>query len=288
MKKAITLYCFDRILKSKEIDLHGCVKKAAEMGFDAIEFTDIIPPEGYTEAEYAEKLRETAAKENISISGYSVYADFINGSKGDLDAEIARIMRKVDVAGILGAETLRHDITSGFKRGERDMRGYNNMLGRFVEACRSITAYAASKKIRTCTENHGFFSQDSQRVEMLVNAVSDRNFGVQIDVGNFLCADEDPSFAVGHLAPYAFNVHLKDFIVKKDPAIDPGEGFFLSRGGAYLLGTVLGHGEVPLAQCVRALKREGYDGCLTLEFEGKEDLFYALEAGSRYIDRLIK
>ena len=33
-------------------------------------------------------------------------------------------------------------------------------------------------------------------------------------MGNFLCADEDPASAFARVAPYAYYVHAKDFIVK--------------------------------------------------------------------------
>ena len=71
-------------------------------------------------------------------------------------------------------------------------------------------------------ENHGFFCQDSDRVELLVNKVAHKNFGLLVDMGNFLCVDEDPAVAVGRCAPYAFNVHVKDFIKKSGEAAPYG------------------------------------------------------------------
>ena len=63
-------------------------------------------------------------------------------------------------------------------------------------------------------ENHGFYVQDSERVEKLYAAVDNKNFGLLTDMGNFLCADEDPASAFARVAPYAYYVHAKDFIVK--------------------------------------------------------------------------
>jgi sugar phosphate isomerase/epimerase len=137
------------------------------------------------------------------------------------------------------------------------------------------------------TENHGFFSQDSDRVELLVNTVASDNFGLLVDIGNFLCADENPSVAVGRCAPYAFYVHAKDFIVKSGADTNPGKSFFVSRGGNFLRGTVIGHGIVPVASCITALKKVGYDGVLSLEFEGPEDTEYALKNGLTYLKKLI-
>ena len=288
MKKSVTSYCFDRKLKSGELDLLQCVLCAAETGFDAIEFTDFMPPEGYSEREYAAVLREEADKNHIEISAFSVGAELLR-SDGTVSRDaVERVKSKVDVAAALGCRVMRHDVTRGFAPRGNGMKGFFSVKDRLAGACREITLYAAEKGVRTCVENHGFFCQDSDRVESLVNAVGNDNFGVLLDVGNFLCVDEDPVCAAGRLAPYAFNVHIKDFIVKDRPDVPPDDAFFMSRGGKYLLGTVPGHGSVPVAACVRALKRAGYDGYLTLEFEGREELFYALESGLKYIENVIK
>lgn len=95
-------------------------------------------------------------------------------------------------------------------------------------------------------ENHGFFFQDVDRVESLVTRVGHPNFGLLFDMGNFLCGDVEPSAALGRLAPFVRYVHAKDFIVKEGAGARPGRGFFRSRGGRYLRGTIIGHGEVPV------------------------------------------
>ena len=51
-------------------------------------------------------------------------------------------------------------------------------------------------------------------MEKLINTVNHPNFGWLCDMGNFLCADEDPAKSCGKAAPYVFYVHAKDFIVK--------------------------------------------------------------------------
>ena len=125
----------------------------------------------------------------------------------------------------------------------------------------------------------GFYVQDSERVEKLYAAVDNKNFGLLTDMGNFLCADEDPASAFARVAPYAYYVHAKDFIVKPFTDADPGEGSFRSRGGKYLRGTIVGHGNVPIKQCMYQLKRAGYDDCISIEFEGMEPVFDALRIG---------
>jgi sugar phosphate isomerase/epimerase len=202
-----------------------------------------------------------------------------------LEEEVAKTKKKVDIAALLGAKLMRHDAASGKFIEGREYRGFDSVVERLADGCRQITEYAAAKGIRTAVENHGFFAQDSDRVEKLVNTVAHPNFGLQVDMGNFLCADENPVTAVSRCAPYAFNAHAKDFLFKSGQE-DLPEGFFQTRGGNYIRGTVVGHGVVPVKQCVAILKRAGYDGYLTLEFEGMERNEDALKIGARYLRKL--
>ena len=174
-------------------------------------------------------------------------------------------------------------MAKGFKNPT--WKGYDSVVCELADACRKVTEYAAAKGIRTMTENHGYFSQDSLRVEKLINTVAHDNFGQLVDLGNFMCADEDPVTAVGRCAPYAFYVHAKDFIFKSGQEPEPGEGFFTTRGGNFLRGTIIGHGVVPVVQCLRALKRAGYDGWLSVEFEGMEDCLKGIEIGLKNLKR---
>lgn len=286
MKTSISSYSFSYMLSNEGETQLSIIKKAKDLGFDAIEFTDLQPPEDISEAEYAQAVKKAAKEVGIELSCYSVAADLLSGSDGDLEKEIERIKKKVDIAAALGVKLLRHDATFSFLNNDRGYNGFINVVDRLAEGCRRITEYAETKGIRTMVENHGFFCQDSERVELLVNKTAHRNFGLQLDVGNFMCVDEDPALAVGRCAPYAFNVHIKDFIFKSGQQGFPGDGFIHTRAGNYIRGTVVGHGAVPVRQCVDALKRIGYDGYLTLEFEGMERLDVALEAGFKYIKGL--
>ena len=42
---------------------------------------------------------------------------------------------------------------------------------------------------------------------------------------------------------------------------------------------------IPAAQCIRMFKKAGYEGYLSLEFEGMEDNITALKAGHAYLRR---
>ena len=277
MKFSVSSYSFQRLLNSgkyTQLDLIGVAK---EMGFDGIEFIDLMPTDGMSDLEYAKVLRDAAEKVGIEIVAYTIGADFL-GEKG-WEAEAQRLFGQVDVAEALGAKLMRHDATGGFKGEDAKYKSFDSALPILANGCRMVTEYAAKKGIATMVENHGYFCQDSVRVEKLVNEVANPNFGLLVDMGNFMCADDEPAKAVGTVAKYAKHVHAKDFHKKSGNGPDPGDGFFRTRGGDYLRGAVVGHGDVPVYQCVQTLKRSGYDGYVTIEFEGVEDNEWAIKTG---------
>jgi len=290
MKIAVSSYSFSALMQSEEMTQLDCIAKAKELGFEGIEFTDLRPPHGMPEKEYAEQLREESLRCGLPVVNYAIGADFLEAyyRDGSAGAEIERVCRQADIAVLLGAPLMRHDASAGYPEGKRQWRGFDEAIPLLADSCRAVTQYAQTIGVKTMVENHGFFCQDSLRVEKLVNAVAHENFGWLVDMGNFLCADEEPAAAVSRASPYAFHVHAKDFMVKDGNGSNPGRGFGDSRGGQWLRGTVTGHGDVPVQRCLTILKQAGYNGYIGLEFEGIEPTEWALSASlenlRRYID----
>ena len=266
MKIGVSSYSFQQLIGSGEHTQKSIIAIAKGMGFDGIEFTDLNPPEGVSENDYARQIREECEKYSLPIAAYTIGADLLKG-----EAEIERVCRKLDTAAILGAPALRHDTAWDLSGADKTNKGFENVLPLLADACREITRYAETLGIITMTENHGQFCQESTRLEKLVNTVAHPNFGVLCDIGNFNCADENSADAVGRLLPYIKHVHAKDFYLRSGNGFDPGEGFFRSRSGNYLRGAIIGHGDVPVYQCVRNIAASGYDGFISIEFEGMEN-----------------
>ena len=287
MKLSVSVYSFGRYVQA--LGIEGVIKKTAEMGFDGIEFVDAVGDFRVTK-ENAKELAGLCGAAGLDIAAFCVGADFLNGSEGDCEKEVEKVKEKVDVAALLGAPTMRHDVSQGYKDGRKTGLSYAYNLDRLAGCCREVTEYAKSKGIVTVTENHGCFSQDADRVISLVEKVGNENFGMLVDIGNFMCADEKPSVSVGKAAPYARHVHIKDFYLRSGELTDPGKGYFRTRGGDRLKGTIAGHGDVGVKQCLRNLLSAGYDGWLSIEFEGMEDNLAAISIGRsnilRYLEEL--
>jgi sugar phosphate isomerase/epimerase len=288
MKIGVSSYSFSALVESGAMRPLDVIDRAKEMGFEAIEFAGLTPPKGVSVRDFAPVVRGACEKACLPIVNYTIPADLLCGSDGKLDAEIRRLCEEVLVAEALGAPGMRHDAGWGFPKRHPGPKSFDAALPRMAEGCRVVTEFAAAHGIRTMVENHGHFCQDSERVEKLIEAVGHPNFGALVDIGNFMCADEDPASAVGRLAPYAFHAHAKDFHWKSGNAPDAGRGWFPTRAGNRLRGAILGHGEVPVAQCLRLLREAGFDGVLSLEFEGLEDPMEGIAIGLANLRRAVE
>lgn len=288
MKIGVSSYSFSRLVHEKKLTELEVIAKAKEMGFEAIEFAGLHVPAGESAEAYAGRVREACAKAGLPIASYTIGADFLRAGAEQWSAEAERLRGEIAIARALGVPVMRHDATGGFPAAHKGARGFDDALPCLVKGCRAVTEIAAEAGIRTTVENHGFFCQDSERVEKLVNGVNHANFGTLVDIGNFLCADEDPALAVGRVAPYVYHAHVKDFHVKPGSGPNPGAGWFRSRAGNYLRGAIVGHGEVPVAQCLALLKRAGYDGVVSLEFEGMEDPLVGIGIGLENLRRSLQ
>jgi len=287
MKLGISSYAYSKLVKKGTMDIFDIIKKTKEIGYDAIEFSN-LPATGDEKIQLAKKVKEACDNQGLYIANYATPADMLKGSDGNLNAEIDKIKKEVQIATTLGVDKMRHDATFGYKASDPQARSFEKRLPIIAEGCYKITQYAKNYGIKTMVENHGMYSQDSYRVEMLVNEVDQDNFGVLLDVGNFLCVDEDPVKAFGRLITYAFHVHFKDFHVKSGQLFNPGEGWFSSRYGTMLRGAIIGHGEVPLSECINIMKAFNYEGTLSIEFEGMEDPILGATLGLKNLKRLLK
>ena len=275
MKISVSSYSFHQYISAGKLSQAECIAKAREMGFDAIEFTDLIAPDYEGQLALAKELREEAEAQGLEINAYTIGANLFKGSDEANAKEVERLKGQLHVARELGAPVMRHDVCYGLSKTGKG-RSFDLMLPTIAENARKVTEYGATLGVRTCSENHGFVAQDSDRVERLFNAVAHDNYGLLVDVGNFLCVDEDPILAVSRLAPYAIHVHVKDFRWGSDEDCNRR---IMTRGANYIGGCVLGEGVVPVKQCLAILKRAGYDGYVSLEYEGVEDCMAGIPRG---------
>lgn len=289
MKFGFSSYSFHAKLRTGEMSILDVIDWVAESEAEHLEFAvlsddvDSPIPNINTPAERIAEVKQHAADAGVTLSNLAVGANFFTEDAAELATEIDRVQRYVDLAAEFGMTRMRHDVVRHPGLEGDDTPAFEQAFPLIVKASREIAQYAAGRGVTTSLENHGFFVQASDRVRRIIHAVDEPNFGTTLDIGNFLCVDEDPTVAVPANLPYATVVHFKDFYVRTE---DPGEGWFRSRGGKYLRGAIVGNGDIDIRRVAKAIKASGFDGFASIEFEGAEDCLLGCARGIANAKRL--
>lgn len=281
MKLGVSTYSLYQALQSGEMSVRDVISYIASIGGEHAE----IVPLGFNLTEQPELIgviRQQAEESGIELSNYAVGANFSGLDDEQFAAEIERLKREVDIAASLGVKKMRHDVASS---PDLSIARFLSELPRLAEACRIIADYAAPLGITTSVENHGYYIQHSDRVQALVGLVDRPNFKTTLDVGNFLCVDEEPAVAVQANIGIASMVHVKDFYYRKGTG-SLGEGWFGTSGGNWLRGAIAGHGDIDMPRVLRGVKESGYDGYISIEFEGMENCKTGTRLGFDNVKRL--
>lgn len=113
-------------------------------------------------------------------------------------------------------------------------------------------------KIPIAIHNHGP-KAEYDKISDVETWTKDRHplIGACVDTGHFLRSDENPVDAIERLGKRVFGCHLKDVRSVKGDGNEPSKKIM----------TVLGEGDLDVAGCLRALRKSGFDRCLSLEYE---------------------
>lgn len=283
MKLGVSSYSLLGALQSKEMTILDCIQWIADQGGEHIE----LVPMGYTLVDHPElvdAILKKSKETGIALSNYAIGADFLKDSDEEFEMEMDRVKKEVDIANSLGIKLMRHDV-AWRPPTENSIQQFEEDLPKLTEACQRIADYATQFGITTSVENHGYHVQASDRVQRLVACVNRENFKTTLDTGNFLVVDEDPLAAVKKNIPIASMIHMKDFYIRPAKS-NPGEGWFQSSSGNYLRGAITGHGDLDLYEIIKIIKHSGYDGYISIEFEGMEECKKGTKIGFDNVRRI--
>jgi len=292
-KFGASLYCISRHIISGKITPEEGVEWLCNNGAEVIE----IVPFGFNpleDKEVAARMKAAADKHSIPIDNYSLNANFLHLSQPDWEAEITRVKAHINVAHEMGATTFRCDCSAYRRDAEMNsIEAFYDDLPTIVKSYEVLCAHAKPFGITILIENHGFHVNGSDRVRHIIKSVKSDNFGHQLDVGNYICVDDNPEIATRKMMQFATTVHMKDFYVrshKRDPGdatqFDCSGAWFKSTGGQYLRGAITGQGDLDMYEIISTVKSHGFDGNIYVEYEGMEDCYYGTRVSLDNIKRI--
>lgn len=264
MRIGVSMYSYHQAVRQGRLDLPGFIREAKAAGAEGVELLSFYYQDADRDRESARRALEETG---LPCPIFSVSQNFAKVDADARRAELDKIRFGVDEAQYFGSEVVRvfaGDVAPGIT--------FDQARAWIVEGLAEASRYAHEKGVRLALENHGTLAGRGDQVRGLVEDVRTMSgvdaLGANPDTGNFLLVNQASHEAIEQVADLAYMVHFKDFQAAPDGQT---EHVYRALNGQGYLGTAVGEGEVELARCIQALKDVGYDGWLSVEYEGIED-----------------
>jgi L-ribulose-5-phosphate 3-epimerase len=259
----VSTYSFWQFNGPKEnTPIEYCIDQAARMGFDGIEL--LLVQMTSEEKSYLNKLKKLAFHSGLDLMGFSTHQGYVFPEKEKRDEEIRKTINQIELAYELGIPTMRLNTgrwgTSGSfdelmaNRGiEPVLQGYTEDDGFIwvIDAIEKCVYKAEECGVVLGLENHWGMGRTADGVQRIVNAINSPWLMVTLDTGNFL---EDPYDQLEQLAGQAILIQAKTYY---------------GGGKWYTL-------DLDYPRIGEIMRKAGYKGYISLEFEGNEDPLKAI------------
>ncbi|MER2006457.1 MAG: sugar phosphate isomerase/epimerase family protein [Psychrobacillus sp.] len=279
MKVSISMYSLASTLRGENWSVSDFIDYAKNISLDGVELLDIYWQNPVNKDEEIQKVVEKLHKTNLEVSAYDITNNFVHQNKTERKAEVEKVVEGIRVAKALDANTVRvfcGDIREGLI--------YEDCFDWIIEGLKESAKVAEQEKIVLAIENHGLLAGKSQQIQEIIKAVNSPYVKSTFDTGNFLLVHEEPTKAFNVLKTEIAHVHFKDFREKEVHETVKG---FRSTEGKELIGVIPGDGKVDLTYIVEGLKKQDYQGWLSIEYEGFEDAKLANEEAVRRLRKLL-
>jgi sugar phosphate isomerase/epimerase len=230
------------------------------------------------------RLADQSTQSGLKISAFLVANNF---NAPDIDAELAWIVRTVEVAARLGIPAVRID---AIMHGERELP-LEQRQEIFARGVNHVLSETEGLAVDLGIENHGFQGNDPNFLEGLMAKVRSPRLGMTLDTGNFYWAGHplDRVYQIlEHLAPRVKHTHIKN--IKYPPEMRNIQRELGYEYGKYV--SPITEGDIDHARVVRLLEAAGYDRDLCIEDEslGKYDQAGRranIKAAAEYLQSLV-
>lgn len=254
----VSTYSFWQFNGPKEkAPIEDCIEKAAQMGFDGIEF--LLVQMQSEENDYLQKLKRQAFHAGLDIMGFSTHQGFVFPEEEKRQSEIDKSIRQIELAYTLGIPTMRLNTgrwgTSGSfdelmanKGIEPVLEGYTEDEGfKWVtDAIEQLIPTAEKCGVVLGLENHWGLGRTAEGVIRIVKDINSPWLQITADTGNFLDRQYEQ---LEMLAPQTYLIQAKTYY---------------GGGKWYTL-------DIDYDRVAQIFRKVNYRGYVSVEFEGKEN-----------------
>src|SRR6516164_7713654 len=253
----VSTYSFWQFRRADLRDIEKCIDLAAQMDFDGVE---ILHKQMENEAnDYLQRLKRRAFLLGLDLYGFSTHQTFLSPDKQVRQKNIDHTIRCIELAYALGIPTMRvntgtwgtsknFDELMKNKGVEPPPEGHTDeeAFPWVIDALAACLKAAERCGVTMGLENHWGLGRTAKGVLRVVDAVRSPWLQVTLDTGNFL---ENIYEQLEALAPRACLVQAKTYY-----------------GGGIWYALDLDYNRI-----VGILRKAGYRGYISLEFEGNEN-----------------
>lgn len=240
------------------MDTSKFLLEAKRLGYKAVELLSYWTN---TPEQIKQVLKETKDL-GLKVSSFGASNDFaLTGA--ELEPQVASVKKAIAAAVEFGAPIVRV-----FSANVKPGLDFDKALGMIVNGFKQVAPDAEAAKVTLALENHGKLACRSEHVAAIIKNVGSPALKSTFDVGNFLIADEDPIHAATVLAKDVAHVHVKDH--RWDGVEGEPPQVYVSIAGKKLWPEVIGEGQIDFVKIFKILKKAGFKGYLSLEYEGND------------------
>ena len=243
--------------KGPRVEVADCIDHAARMGFDGVEILHRQMAE--ESSSYLQDLKRRAFRNGLDLMGFSIHQGFVSPDPAERQKNIDHTIKCIEIAYKLGIPTLRlntgrwntiksFDDLMAQKGIEPILPGHTEDEGFkwCIDSIEKLLPKAEECGVVMGLENHWGLGRTAAGVMRIHDAIKSPWLKVTLDTGNFL---EDMYAQMERMAPHALLVQAKTYY-------GGGEWYTL---------------DIDYTRVAGILRNAGYQGYISLEFEGKED-----------------
>lgn len=227
-----------------------------------------------------EQLQGLLAQHQVQISSLACYVSLVGVPAAQAEQGRRDLEQAIELAARLGVGTVC--TLAGFPSEGKDRA--RTIVEDVPNAFRPVLDLAGQRGVRLALEN--WYRTNIQHLDhwrALFEAVPDAHFGLNFDPSHLDWQGIDVTAALREFRERIFHVHAKDVAV--EPAVLARVGY---QGDGWWRYVLPGYGRIRWGEFITQLRRQGYDGVLSIEHE--DDAFPPEEGFSkaaRYLGGLV-
>lgn len=264
-------------------------RRAAEIGFDGVEFRRKRTSVNETPAEYLDEVKRCADAYGIKhVLFGGPGCDFMSGDREKMRSEIESYKEFLDLAAERKLLSVLNFMTGYLPNPDPELskKFYNNGAAcatdsqweDAAEGCRILSDYGKQYGVKFAFETHMNYLHDLVPATMkLVNMIDRDNFGVNLDYGNAVFFPDRPTLreSIELCGDKLFYTHFKNYM----PPYGSSE---------MLVPTALSEGMISHREFISILNERGYNGLIGIEAPRPGDREWYAKQDYEYVTWLMK